>query len=138
MVQDIPFVDIQVGDRASITKTVTETEVNLFAQITGDVNPVHIDEEYARQTMFKGRVAHGMLTASFISTVLGTVLPGANSAYLKQELVFRGPVKIGETVTATVEVIEKIERRNWIVLHTTVQNQDGVVVVDGKATVIKK
>jgi 3-hydroxybutyryl-CoA dehydratase len=138
MVQDIPFGEIKIGDKASIIKTVTETDLSLFAQITGDVNPVHLDEEYAKKTIFKTRIAHGMLTASFISAVLGTTLPGANTIYVSQELVFKAPVKIGETVTATVEVMEKVDRRRWIILKTTVVNQDGIVVVDGKATVMKR
>lgn len=138
MVKDIPFSEIKIGDKASITKTVTENDLNLFAQITGDVNPVHLDEEYAKKTVFKTRIAHGMLTASFISAVLGTTLPGANTIYLSQELVFKAPVKIGETVTATVEVLEKVDRKRWLTFKTTVVNQDGVVVVDGKATVMKR
>jgi 3-hydroxybutyryl-CoA dehydratase len=138
MVQDIPFSEINIGAKASITKTVTETDLNLFAQITGDVNPVHLDEEYARKTVFKTRIAHGMLTASFISAVLGTALPGANTIYISQELVFKAPVKIGEIVTAAVEVMEKVDRKRWVILKTTVVNQDGILVVDGKATVMKR
>lgn len=138
MIQDVRFADIQVGDKASMTKTVTEADVDAFAGITGDVNPVHVDAEFAKTTIFKERVAHGMLSAGFISAVLGTSLPGANTIYLEQQLVFKLPVKIGDTVTATVEVLEKIDAKKQLILKTTVTNQKGRVVTDGKATVMKK
>lgn len=138
MVRDIPFAEVQIGDKASMSKTVTESDVYGFAGITGDFNPVHVNTEFAKTTMFKERIAHGMLSAGFISAVLGTALPGANTIYLGQELQFKAPVKIGDTVTATVEVIEKIEAKNRLILRTTVTNQDGVLVTDGKATVMKK
>lgn len=138
MVQDIPFEAIKVGDKASMSKTVTEYDVYTFAGLTGDYNPVHVNAEFAKNTMFKERIAHGMLSAGFISAVLGTTLPGANTIYLGQELSFKAPVKIGDTVTATVEVIEKIESKHRLICRTTVENQDGIMVVDGKATMLKK
>lgn len=138
MVRDIAFAEIKVGDKASMSKTVTEFDIYTFAGVTGDFNPVHIDAEFAKTTMFKERIAHGMLSAGFISAVLGTALPGANTIYLGQELQFKAPVKIGDTVTATVEVLEKIEGKNRIVLRTTVTNQNGVLVTDGKATMLKR
>lgn len=138
MVSDPKFAEIQVGDKASMAKTVTEYDVYTFAGVTGDFNPVHINSEFAKNTMFKERIAHGMLSAGFISAVLGTTLPGANTIYMGQELSFKAPVKIGDTVTATVEVIEKIEAKNRLILRTTVTNQDGLIVTDGKATVMKK
>ena len=138
MVRDIPFAEIQLGEKASMAKTVTEGDINTFAGVTGDFNPVHINAEFAKNTMFKGRIAHGMLSAGFISAVLGTALPGSNTIYLGQELQFKAPVKIGDTVTATVEVLEKIEAKNRLILRTTVTNQDGILVTDGKATVMKK
>jgi 3-hydroxybutyryl-CoA dehydratase len=138
MVQDIKFVDLKVGDKASMSKTVSEYDVYTFAGITGDYNPVHVNAEFAKETMFKERIAHGMLSAGFISAVIGTTLPGANSIYMGQELSFKAPVKIGDTVTATVEIIEKIEAKNRVILRTTVTNQNGVIVVDGKATMLKK
>jgi len=138
MVQDIPFADIKVGDKASMTKTVSEYDVYTFAGITGDFNPVHVNAEFAKTTMFKERIAHGMLSAGFISSVLGTTLPGANTIYLNQELSFKAPVKIGDTATAIIEVIEKIEDKHRLIFRTTVINQDGILVVDGKATVMKK
>ena len=138
MVRDVSFEEIKVGDKASMSKTVTEFDIYTFAGVTGDFNPVHIDAEFAKTTMFKERIAHGMLSAGFISAVLGTALPGANTIYLGQELQFKAPVKIGDTVTATVEVLEKIEAKNRLILRTTVTNQAGVLVTDGKATVMKK
>jgi 3-hydroxybutyryl-CoA dehydratase len=138
MVQDVKFADIKLGDKASMAKTVTEYDVYTFAGLSGDFNPVHINAEFAKNSMFKERIAHGMLSAAFISALLGTTLPGANTIYLAQELAFKAPVKIGDTVTATVEVIEKIEAKNRLILKTTVTNQEGVVVIDGQATVMKK
>jgi len=138
MVQDIKFADIKIGDKASMSKTITEYDVYTFAGLTGDFNPVHINAEFAKNTMFQQRIAHGMLSVGFISAVLGTTLPGANTIYMGQEVTFKAPVKIGDTVTATVEVLEKIEGKNRIIFKTTVTNQDGVVVIDGKATVMKK
>jgi len=138
MVQDIKFADIKIGDKASMAKTVSEYDVYTFAGLSGDFNPVHVNTEFAKNTMFKERIAHGMLSAGFISALLGTALPGANTIYLAQELAFKAPVKIGDTVTATVEVIEKIQAKNRLILKTTVTNQQGTVVIDGKATVMKK
>lgn len=138
MVRDIPFAEIQVGDKASMSKTVSEYDVYGFAGITGDFNPVHVNAEFAKTTMFKDRIAHGMLSAGLISAVLGTALPGVNTIYMGQELSFKAPVMFGDTITATVEVVEKIEAKNRLILRTTVTKQDGTLVVDGKATVIKK
>ena len=138
MVQDIKFADLKIGDKASMSKTVSEFDIYNFAGVTGDFNPIHIDAEYAKTTIFKERIAHGMLSAGFISAVIGTGLPGANSIYMGQELRFLAPVKIGDTVTATVEVIELIAAKSRVILRTTVTNQDGVLVTDGKATMMKK
>ncbi|HEY3424382.1 MAG TPA: MaoC family dehydratase [Negativicutes bacterium] len=138
MIQDVKFADIQVGDKASMSKTVSEYDIYTFAGLTGDFNPVHVNAEFAKTSMFKERIAHGMLSVGFISAVLGTTLPGANTIYMSQEVAFKAPVKIGDTVTATVEVIEKIEAKNRLILKTTVTNQEGTLVIDGKATVMKK
>ena len=138
MVRDIPFAELKVGDTASMTKTVSEFDIYTFAGVTGDFNPVHINTEFAKNTMFGERIAHGMLSAGFISAVLGTSLPGANTIYMGQELSFKAPVKIGDTVTATVEILEKIEDKNRIICRTYVTNQHGKIVVDGKATMFKK
>ena len=138
MIQDVPFVAIKVGDKASMSKTVSEYDIYTYAGLTGDFNPVHVNAEFAKTSMFKERIAHGMLSAGFISAVLGTSLPGANTIYMGQELSFKAAVKIGDTVTATVEVIEKIEAKNRLILRTFVTNQHGTIVIDGKATVMKK
>lgn len=135
--QELNYEDIHVGDSATFTKTITTYDVETFAGITGDFNPIHINAEYAKNTIFKERIAHGMLTAGFISAVLGTELPGPNSIYLGQDLKFTAPVKIGDTVTAKVTVTEKRDDKKIIKLHTTVTNQRGETVIDGQA-VIKK
>jgi 3-hydroxybutyryl-CoA dehydratase len=127
--------DLKVGDSASFSKTVTAADIDLFAQVTGDTNPVHLDEAYAAKTMFKGRIAHGMLSAGFISTVLGTKLPGPGAIYLKQELTFRAPVKIGDTVTATATVTEVIADKKRAAFKTVVTVGD-TVVVDGAALLL--
>jgi 3-hydroxybutyryl-CoA dehydratase len=128
--------ELQIGEAATFTKTLSETDIYLFAGITGDMNPAHVDAVSAADGMFKQRIAHGMLSASFISTVIAMKLPGPGTIYAGQNLQFRAPVYIGDTVTARAEVSEKIEARKWIKMKTTVTNQDGKVVVDGEATVI--
>ncbi|MGM0417881.1 MAG: MaoC family dehydratase [Thermodesulfobacteriota bacterium] len=128
--------EMSVGDYAEFTKTVSESDVYQFAGVTGDFNPAHVNEEFAKETMFKGRIAHGMLSAGFISAVLGTKLPGPGCIYLKQELSFLAPVKIGDTVTATVEVKELIADKNRVILRTYCKNQDGREVLDGEAVMM--
>lgn len=125
--------DLKVGDTAEFSKTVTETDVYLFAGVTGDFNPAHIDEVYAGKTHFKKRIAHGMLSAGFISNVLGTKLPGSGAIYMKQELVFLAPVYMGDTITARVEVTDLIKEKNRVIVRTTCTNQDGTIVIDGSA-----
>ncbi|GAB6095544.1 MaoC family dehydratase [Desulfatiferula olefinivorans] len=125
--------EITIGDSAEFSKTVTETDVYLFAGVSGDFNPAHIDETFAAKTHFKKRIAHGMLSAGFISNVLGTKLPGAGAIYMKQEIAFLAPVYIGDTITARVEVTELIPEKNRVVLRTTCTNQDGTLVIDGSA-----
>lgn len=127
---------MKIGDSAEFTKTVTEFDIYQFAGITGDFNPAHVNEEYAKNTMFKTRIAHGMLSAGFISTVLGTKLPGPGVIYLKQDIVFLAPVKIGDTVTARVEVKELIPDKNRVVLRTQCINQDGKELIDGEAVMM--
>jgi 3-hydroxybutyryl-CoA dehydratase len=128
--------ELNIGDSASFTKTLSESDIYLFAGVTGDMNPAHVDAVAAAQGMFKQRIAHGMLSASFISTVIAMKLPGAGTIYVGQDLQFRGPVFIGDTLTATAEVSEKLDERKWIKMKTTVTNQDGKVVVAGVATVM--
>ena len=125
--------ELKVGDKASFTKTMSESDVYLFAGISGDLNPAHINQVESEKTMFKGRICHGILVSSLISTVLGMYLPGPGTIYLSQDLKFVAPVRIGDTVTATAEVVEKNEKRNRVTLKTTVVNQDGVAVIEGQA-----
>lgn len=128
--------ELNIGDKASFQKTITETDVYLYAGITGDLNPAHINQVEAEKTMFQGRIAHGMLTAGLVSAVLGMQLPGPGSIYLGQELKFMAPVKIGDTIKAEVEVIEKFEEKNRIKLSTVCTNQNGVEVLIGVATIM--
>lgn len=129
------FDELKLGDSARFSKTVTDADIYLFAGVTGDLNPAHIDETYAKGTFFKTRIAHGMLSAGFISAVIGTRLPGPGTVYMHQTLDFLAPVRIGDTVTATVEVIEKGEDKKRVRLKTTCVNQEGVMVLDGEAMV---
>ncbi len=130
------ILEINVGDKASFTKTITETDVYMYAGISGDLNPAHINEVVASNSMFKGRIAHGMLVASLISTVLGMHLPGPGSIYIGQELKFLAPVYFGDTITAEVEIIEKNEDKNRVKLKTTCTNQDGKQVIVGEAKIM--
>lgn len=127
----------QVGDKARFTKTITESDVYLFAGITGDLNPVHVDAVAAAASPFGARIAHGMLGASLICTVLGQRLPGPGTVHVSQSLEFTAPVRFGDTLTAEVEVtsIATEGGKRRMRLRTTVRNQDGVVVVDGEAVV---
>lgn len=127
---------IEIGESASFTKTVTETDIILYAGISGDFNSAHIDAESAKTGMFGQRIAHGMLSAGFISNVLGNQLPGPGTIYMGQELRFVKPVFIGDTVTATVTVTEKITEKNRLKLETVVTNQNGDKVITGVATVM--
>ncbi len=129
---------LNIGDRASISKLITERDVIRFAELTGDINPIHMDKLYAEQTVFGERIAHGMLTASLISAVLGIKLPGPGNIYVSQSLKFRAPVKFGDIIEAEVEVVEKILERNRVHLKTTCRNQDGTVVLEGEAIVIPR
>ena len=126
---------LQVGDTAQFSKTVSESDIYLFAGVTGDLNPAHVNEDYAKNTFFKTRIAHGMLTASFISTVIGTMLPGPGTIYMRQEANFLAPVKIGDTVNAIVEVLEIEADKKRVRLKTYCVNQDNTTVVDGEALV---
>jgi 3-hydroxybutyryl-CoA dehydratase len=128
--------EIQVGDAAEFAKTVSETDVYLYAGISGDFNPAHVNAEDAAKGMFKQRIAHGMLTAGFISTILGTQLPGPGTIYMKQSLAFLAPVFFGDTITARAEVVETIPEKNRVRLKTTCTNQAGKKVLDGEATVM--
>lgn len=128
--------EIHIGMKRSVSKTITETDIYNFAGIIGDINPLHVNEEYAKNTRFKTRIAHGMLTASFFSTIVGMCIPGADAIYLGQTLKFLLPVKVGDTITATGEVTKIIPEKKIAYLKTTVINQNGDLVIEGEATVM--
>ena len=128
--------EMKIGDSASFTKTVTDTDVYMFAGITGDFNPAHVNQVEAEKGMFGKRIAHGMLSAGFISAVLGTMLPGPGTIYMGQELRFTKPVAIGDTITATVTVAEMIIEKNRVILDTVCTNQNAENVIKSKATVM--
>lgn len=128
--------ELAIGDSASHAKTITETDVYLFAGITGDLNPAHVNEQASSLTPFGGRIAHGILSAGLISAVLAMKLPGPGTIYLGQELKFTKPVRFGDTVTATCTVSELIPEKNIAKLDTICTNQNGQVVIKGTATVM--
>lgn len=127
---------LQVGQHAEFSKTVTESDVVLFAGITGDFNPAHVNEVEAAKSRFGGRIAHGMLSAGFISACIAMKLPGPGTIYLTQSLKFTRPVRIGDTVTARVEVMDWNAGKRRARLATTCRNQHGEVVIDGEALVM--
>lgn len=127
--------ELQVGDRAEFSKTISETDVYLYAGITGDLNPAHMDEEYAKKTFFKSRIAHGMLLGGLISGVLGNKLPGPGTIYIRQEMEFLAPVRFGDTVTAAVEIAEINREQKRVKVKTTCVNQEGRLVLTGEAVV---
>ena len=127
--------EIRTGNFAEFTKTISESDIYLFAGLTGDLNPAHINEEYAKNTFFKTRIAHGILQAGFISAAIGMQLPGPGTIYIRQELNFLAPVRVGDTITARVEVSELNTEKNRVILNTTCSNQNGEVVLDGQALV---
>lgn len=126
----------KVGDSAEITKTIEQSDVDAFANVTGDHNPVHVDEEFAKTTRFGKRIAHGMLTASLISAVLANKLPGEGSVYLGQTLQFVAPVFPGDEITARVTVKAIREDKPIVKLETICVNQRGEIVIRGEATVL--
>jgi 3-hydroxybutyryl-CoA dehydratase len=128
--------NFSVGDSAEITKTIEQTDIEAFASVTGDHNPVHVDEEFAKTTRFGRRIAHGMLTASLISSVLANKLPGEGSVYLGQTLQFVAPVFPGDEVTARVTVKEIREDKPILKLETICSNKRGEIVIRGEATVL--
>jgi acyl dehydratase len=127
---------IKVGDTASVSKNVTDEVIRAFAEVSGDHNPLHLDEAFAATTRFGRRIAHGMLGASLISSVLGNELPGAGSIYLSQTLKFRAPAFIGDTLTARVTVASIREGKPLVTLETVCENQHGEVLIQGEAVVL--
>ena len=128
--------DLQVGDRAEITRTFTEEDVQRFAQVSGDHNPAHLDEAYAKETMFKTRIVHGMLVSSLFSALLGTELPGLGTIYTGQTLRFTKPVYFDVPITASVTVKEVVAEKNRVILNCQAVDPDGDTVVLGEATVM--
>lgn len=125
--------ELKIGDSAQLTRTIKEKDVEEFARVTGDTNPIHLNENYAQKTLFKGRIAHGLLSLGLFSTILGNILPGYGTIYLSHEIKFLAPVRIGDTITAKVEVLELNFEKNRAKFKTTCINQDGKIVVDGIA-----
>jgi 3-hydroxybutyryl-CoA dehydratase len=128
--------EIEVGSSAEHTKTITEADLILFAGITGDFNPLHMNAEAAARSRFGGRIAHGMLTASLLSTLVGMKIPGKDALYMSQTLRFTKPVRIGDTITARAEVLEVMRAKRRVRMRTTCRNQDGETVLEGEALVM--
>lgn len=128
------FEDLEIGMSAAIGHTVNDADILMFAGVSGDTNPVHLNNEFAESTMFEGRIAHGMLSASFISAVFGTKLPGPGCIYLAQSLKFKAPVKVGDTVVARVTVCELVREKRRVIFDT-VCTVRGKVVLDGQAEI---
>ncbi len=127
------YEEIKIGDSASVTKLITDEMVRTFAEISGDDNPIHLDDAVAKNSIFKERVAHGILVTGLISNVLGCKLPGYGSIYMSQSVQFLRPVKIGDEITATVTAIEKDEKRKSVKFTTNCTNQLGKIVIKGEA-----
>ena len=127
------FPELHVGMKESLSRTVTREDIDRFADLTGDRNPIHVDEDFARDTRFGETIAHGMFGASLISAVLGTKLPGPGNMYIEQTLRFLKPVFIGDTITANVEIMELFPEKHRIRLSTICIKQGGVVVIEGEA-----
>jgi len=130
------YEELEIGEEASFSKTITETDVNLFAGISGDFNPLHTNEEYARQTPFKTRIAHGALPQSLIAPVLGMKLPGMGTVVVEITCRFKAPAFFGDTITATARVIEKLEGKRWVRMALSWMNQRGETVAEGETVVI--
>ena len=130
------FDEMAVGQEAELSKIVTDEDVMAFARVTGDFNPVHVDEVAAARSRFGGRIAHGMLSAGLISAAIAGKLPGPSSIYLSQTLRFTLPVRIGDTITVHLKVIELIEGKRRVKLSTVCRNQKGETVVEGEALVL--
>lgn len=128
--------ELRIGDAVYMTKKIVDEDIRLFAKVSGDENPIHLDEAYAATTRFKHRIAHGHYVASMFSTLLGTQLPGQGSIYLSQSIKYMAPVYLNDEIKAEVKVIEINEERNRVTLETTAYNQEGAVVVKGVAEIM--
>ena len=127
----VKFSEIEVGMKGSLTKTITQDDLDKFISICNDVNPIHVNEEFAKNAKFKNKIAHGILVSSLISTAVGTKMPGPGSVWLDQSLKFLLPVYVGDTITATSEILVKIKDRQQVVVRTTCTNQNNEVVIEG-------
>jgi 3-hydroxybutyryl-CoA dehydratase len=128
----VSFKELKIGDKGEVKKTITEQDVQKFAEISLDTNPIHLDEEFASKTMFKGRIVHGMLTTSIISAAVGTKMPGPGSIWMNQTIKWLKPVHIGDTITAVAELVEKIEEKKHVIVKTTCLNQNNEIVAEGQ------
>jgi len=136
MLQNYTYDEITIGQTASYSKTLSEDDLVLFAAVSGDVNPVHLDPEFAATTLFEERIGHGAWTGSIISAAIALELPGPGSIYLGQNLSFRAPVKIGDTITINLEVTEKKDHKKLVSLSTIAVNQHGKVIAKGSAEIM--
>lgn len=134
-VRNFPYDTLEVGQQARLQRTVEERDIQLFAAVSGDRNPVHLDAEYATASLFKERIAHGMFSGALISAAIACELPGPGTIYLGQQLKFTRPVKLGDQLTVELEVLEKLAKGR-VRLATRVSNQAGELVVDGEAEVL--
>ena len=130
--ENIPYSELEIGQTSRYQKTVLQDDIIMFAKLSGDLNPLHLDEEYARTTQFGGCIAHGMYTAAVMSAAMATKFPGPGSLYLSQTLKFRAPVRVGDILTVDSELIKKRDRNKSIVVSILVTNQDGQKVVSGE------
>lgn len=131
MVEFVKFNELNVGDKGQITKTITKEDVEKFIEICGDINPIHVDDEFCSKTKLKTKIVHGILVSSLISTLVGTKVPGPGSVWLDQTLKFLSPARINDTITATSEILVKIEDKQQVVVRTTCTNQRKEVVIEG-------
>ncbi|MDQ2106073.1 bifunctional enoyl-CoA hydratase/phosphate acetyltransferase [Azospirillum sp. C340-1] len=136
MIENVTFEEIQIGQQASLSRRLTMSDIELFATVSGDINPAHLDEEYAADSQFHKVIGHGMWSGSLISAVLGTLLPGPGTIYIGQDLRFKRPVGLGDVITVTVTAKEKHGEKNIVVFDCVARNQDGKEVVSGLAEVI--
>lgn len=136
ILENFTYDEISLGQTAEYVRTVTERDVTLFAAMSGDINPVHLDEEFARTTRFGGRIAHGMMTGALVSAALACVLPGPGTIYLNQSLRFTAPVKIGDAITVRLKVIAMRDDRRFVTLDCEAVNHNGEAVATGTAEVI--
>lgn len=129
------YEDIKPGDRSAFSKTVSEADIFAFCGITGDFNPIHVDEVFAKQSRWEGRIAHGMLVAAMVTQTLSAIL-GEGAIHVSQEVSFRAPVRIGDTITVVSEVTEKMEDKRRVIVSSVWTNQDGVTVITGRGELL--